>query len=161
MSYNSNQPAAALGWDSPVQASNDADFTPLPAGDYDYVIVDLERAEFPGSAKMAPSPMARLTIECTGPGGNGTVRTNIILNSMLTWKITQLAKSCGILDPGAQPGSSFQMPWGSLVGKRGRCQISQRTYEWNGETRKASDVARWLPASTQRTYRDPAPGSAF
>lgn len=166
-----NQPAEALGWDSNLQASDGEGFSLLPAGTYDYTIVSVERGEFRGSEKMAASPKAIITIECSSAAASGRLRTNIILNKMLAWKITQLAKSCGVIAPDAPEGTSFQMPWLQLEGRRGKCRVSQREYSANGEKRTANDVAEWLPAAQtpapvpaytpQQQYHDPVPGSGF
>ena len=59
----------AFSWDDEFTEVEDS-FQIVPPGDYDFTIVDFERAHFDGSDKMPPCPIARIS-SCT-PKVNGS-----------------------------------------------------------------------------------------
>lgn len=58
----------AFSWDDEYTEVEDS-FQTVPAGDYDFTIVDFERARFEGSDKMPACPMAKITYEVQTPDG--------------------------------------------------------------------------------------------
>ena len=61
--YNNNN-TAALSWDSVIQEESSG-FVLLPAGEYDFKVISMNRAFHNGSDKLPKCPKAELEIELT------------------------------------------------------------------------------------------------
>jgi hypothetical protein len=130
----------AMGWDDAV-SNDEAGFITLPEGEYDFTVKSFERGSFPGSAKMAPSPKASLQLQIEAPEGTAVVFTDLILNSMLEWKISSFFRSVGL----KKKGEPFKPQWDKLVGLTGRAYIKTRTYiTKDGNERTANEVDRYI-----------------
>lgn len=137
-----------FGWDDEVEVST-SEFTVLPEGDYDFTVASFERGYTQGSEKMSSSPMANLSLRCTGPGGSGTVRTNLILNDRTKWKVCEFFKATGLIDASASAEDRVRFPWSRVVGASGRCHLSVRKWRGNdGAERESNDVARFMPRAS-------------
>ena len=140
----------ALGWDDEAQASS-GEYTVLAPGEYTYRVDRFERQRFGGSDKMAACPMALLTLSCANAqGAQGALQVRLYLSRRQAWKLTQFFKSCRLIDPGIADGTSYQMPWGQVVGAVGKVVVSNR--EYNGKT--YNDVERFVvpEAAPARSY---------
>lgn len=130
----------ALGWDEEIEIQEN-EFEPVPAGEYGYEVMAVTRAQFNGSEKMGPCPVAKVQVRLTdSPRTGAMLFENLYLNTKSLWKIAQFFKSVGKLAPDAPSGERFHMDWTGCIGLTGRCKVSQRTY--NGKT--YNDVAEWL-----------------
>lgn len=129
----------ALGWDDEAQVEDSA-YEVLPEGTYDYEVAGFDRGHYEGSANMAPCPMAKVRLHCTGTGGtsaSGTAFVNFYLNSKTLWKITQLLKSTSVLDPETPEGQKYPLSMFSkdnLIGSTGRCKVKVTQSKRDGKT---------------------------
>lgn len=134
--YNSE----GFDWDDTIEA-DDSEYTLLPEGDYVFEVTKMERARFPGSAKLPPCNKATLTLKVTGDSGSTSIRTDIILARSLEWKISQFFRSIGF----KKHGEKLVMNWGAVTGARGRVRVKQRTYVGkDGNERTTNDIDKFL-----------------
>lgn len=148
-----NREDMSLDWDSSltkedVESANQL----LPDGEYYFRVIKFEKARFNGSAKMQPSPMAKVTIEVSFPDEMQNVWTeNLILNKICIWKAHQFFQACGLIGHGYEG----VLPWGRILGASGRAKVSTRTYDGkDGEKKKANQVDRWLPPEAEDTGKE-------
>ncbi len=143
-----NREDMALDWDSGITKEDVESVNQhLPDGDYYFKVIKFEKARFNGSAKMQPSPMARVTIEVSSPDGLQNVWTeNLILNKICIWKVHQFFQACGLIEHGFEG----VLPWGKILGSSGRAKVSTREYDGkDGEKKKTNQVDKWLPPETE------------
>lgn len=146
-----------FGWDDEVTVSTTGDYTVLPEGDYDYTVVNFERSNTQGSAKMTSSPMAVLTLACAGPQGTGNVRANLILNDKTSWKIYEFFKSCGLIPQTTDTTDTIRFPWSRVPGARGRCHLAIRKYIGNdGQEHETNDVTKFFAPAAGTSMSLPA-----
>lgn len=116
----------AFNWDDEYTEVEDS-FQIVPPGDYDFTIVDFERAQFDGSDKMPPCKMAKITYEVKTPDGKtGRIRQNLFLHTKSLWMLTNFACAVGMMTRG---DGTFHIKWNQLVGATGRMQVSIRSYK--------------------------------
>lgn len=137
---NQNGIDREFGWDDVIQ-NDSSGAVLLPEGDYDFVIRSVERARHGGSAKLPPCNKAILTLDLSDAAGNlGQLRHNLFLHSKCEGLLCAFFLAIGL----RQHGEPLRMRW-DIVGRRGRCRISQRSYTGNdGSERKTNDVERFL-----------------
>lgn len=139
-----------MDWDTPIDTNNTTPYPRhiiLPDGDYDYVIVDFVRGEYPGSAKIGRCPKATLTLRITTDAGDIVdIKTDLILHTKLVWKLAAFFVSAGLM----QPGETGRMPWDRVIGASGRARITTRTYTRNSKTYTINDVDAYLPPTTNQ-----------
>lgn len=117
-----------FSWDDEFTEVEDS-YQVVPAGDYDFTIIDFERARFEGSDKMPACPQAKITYEVTAPDGTkGRIRQNLFLHSKSQWQLTNFACAIGQMKRG---DGHFRIAWNQLIGATGRMQVSIR--EYNGK----------------------------
>lgn len=131
---------AAYGWDDEIQ-NDGQEFVLLEEGDYIFEVVKLEKQTFNGSAKMEASPKAHLTLKIETESGTAYVTTDLILNPLLEWKISQFFRSVGM----KKHGEKLKMNWNAVTGRHGRCHVIIREYTGqDGSKRKTNDVDRYV-----------------
>lgn len=143
----------AFSWDDSFEETTN-EFQLVPEGDYDFTIVDFERAHFDGSEKMPPCNMAKVTYEVQAPDGTkGRIRQNLFLHTKSQWLLTNFACAIGMMKRG---DGEFKIAWSQLVGSTGRMKISVRKYN----DKEYNDVKRFYdkeePAQPKTTYRQGA-----
>lgn len=133
-----------LDWDSEIE-NEGSEFIVAEPGDYDFVVTAFERGRFQGSAKMPPCNQAKLTIRLEIPGCDGTceIKHNLFLHSKTEWKLCEFFTSIGQ----RQSGQRVAMNWNAVIGSRGRCKVSKRSFESNkdGKTLWANDIDKFYP----------------
>lgn len=117
----------ALDWDAEIEAS-ESEFRLLDKGQYDFTVAKFERANFEGSAKIPPCPLARLTLTVHDSQGDVQVFNNLFLTEKTAWKIAQFFVSLGLM----KKGDKLKMNWSKVIGAKGRLSIKHR--EYNGKT---------------------------
>lgn len=117
----------ALDWDAEIEAS-ESEFRLLDKGQYDFTVTKFERANFEGSAKIPPCPLARLTLTVHDSQGDVQVFNNLFLTQKTSWKIAQFFVSLGLM----KKGDKLKMNWSKVIGAKGRLSIKHR--EYNGKT---------------------------
>ena len=137
-----------FSWDDEFTEVEDS-YQVVPAGDYDFTIVDFDRARFEGSDKMPACPQAKITYEVTAPDGTkGRIRQNLFLHSKSQWQLTNFACAIGQMKRG---DGHFRIAWNQLIGATGRMQVSIR--EYNGKN--YNDVKKFYdkePAQKEKTW---------
>ena len=127
---------SALNWDSWIE-DDDGAFVVMDEGDYNFAVYDMTRGRFPGSSKIQPCPKATITLGVNYNGSVVTVKTDLILNKALEWKISSFFRSIGQ----KKHGERMQMNWDKIIGEYGRAHFKPRTYtDKDGNERKANDV---------------------
>ncbi|MDP3936824.1 MAG: DUF669 domain-containing protein [Deltaproteobacteria bacterium] len=128
-----------LGWDSSIE-NDGSDFVVLPEGDYDFEVVDFERARHPGSEKLPPCNKAVVHIQIKGQEGASTIRHNLFLHSITEGMLCAFFTGIGQ----RKKGQKVTMNWNAVVGARGRAKVGIR--KWtndSGEEKVFNEIKRF------------------
>lgn len=133
----------ALNWDDEI--TQESTFTLLPEGEYDFKVVNFERAWYDGSDKIPPCNKAIITIKVETPQGEAELKENLFLTTKTEGLLSAFFGSIGL----KKKGEPLRMNWGKVIGSTGRAKVGTR--EFNGNT--YNQVKRWLspddkPATT-------------
>lgn len=145
--YNNNN-TAALSWDSVIQEESSG-FVLLPAGEYDFKVISMNRAFHNGSEKLPKCPKAELEIELTGPEGTTRVNHNLFLHQKTEGLLSAFFISIGL----KKHGEPLAMNWNAVPGAHGRCKVKIR--EWTndkGEVKQSNQIERFLEPSDDVTF---------
>lgn len=131
-----------LDWNGTIE--HDApEFTLLPAGDYDFQVVQLERARHAGSAKLPPCNKAIVHIRIEDAGEVNIVKHNLFLHSRCEGLLCDFFAGIGQ----RQKGERKAMDWSKVVGAKGRAKIGIRTYSKDGREYQANEIKKFYPAA--------------
>lgn len=136
----------ALNWDDEIV--QESTFTLLPEGEYDYKVVNFERAWYDGSDKIPPCNKAIITIKVETPQGDAELKENLFLTTKTEGLLSAFFGSIGQ----KKKGEPLRMNWNKVIGATGRAKIGTR--EYNGNT--YNQVKRWLSPDDK-----PAPTGGF
>ena len=114
---------AVMTWDDVVEV--ESSFVTLEAGEYDFIVTELERGYFDGSEKMDACPMATVHFQVDTPNGAANLRENLMLHRKMEWKLSQFFTSIGL----KKKGEPVQMDWNKVVGAAGRFKVKPREYD--------------------------------
>ena len=132
----------AMGWDDEIDSDGQESII-LPEGDYKFEVVDFERGNFPGSAKLVACPKAILTLKVETENGTAFIKTDIILNRALLFKMSSFFRCIGM----KEHGQKIKMNWDATRGKTGYAHFKPRKYtDSNGNEREANDVEHFIDA---------------
>lgn len=118
-----------LGWDDVIE-NDGSEFVLLPEGDYDFEVVELERARHPGSQKLPPCAKAVVSIKLFGREGNAVIKHNLFLHTSTEGMLCAFFTGIGQ----RKKGEPFKMMWQNVVGSRGRAKVGIR--KWTGNDGK-------------------------
>jgi len=132
-----------LPWDGPIE--HDSEFTLLPDGEYDFEVINFERARHtPGpEGKLPPCNKAVLQIRITSPDGRRAQLThNFFLHSSTEGILCAFFASIGQ----RKHGERLVMNWGKVPGACGRCKLGTRTWtsQRTGKEMKSNEIKRFL-----------------
>lgn len=127
----------ALGWDSPIE--NDDAFQ-LVEGEFNFTVKCFERGSFDGSEKITPCDKATLTLSVETEDGVVDVRTDLLLHTVVEWKLSEFFRCIGQ----KKKGERLIMNWNKVPGSRGRAIFKPRKYTKDGEERQINNVERFL-----------------
>ncbi len=128
-----------MEWDDAIE-SDGQEFVLLADGDYNFTVLHVVRGRFPGSAKIAPCNKAMLALRVETEEGVAIVRTDLILNRRLEWRVSAFFRAIGQ----KKQGERYVMDWNRVAGARGRARFKIRTYtDKDGNERRANDVERF------------------
>lgn len=128
-----------MNWDDVIE-SDGQEFIILPEGDYTFTVTELERGRFPGSAKLQACNKATLTLQVKTKEGIANVRTDIILNRLVEFRVSAFFRCIGQ----KKHGQRLVMDWNKVVGSCGRAHFKPRTYtDRDGNERQTNDVDRF------------------
>ncbi|MBY0584768.1 hypothetical protein K5I04_04820 [Murdochiella sp. Marseille-P8839] len=146
----------ALDWDSVIEKDS-SDFVLLPVGQYDFTIVNLEKKQYQGGEKMGPCPQADITIRVIEPESKEPVD---VTTPIFLHKKTEGIMSAFLVAIGQKKrGEPCRPNWNAMIGLRGRCEISHRSWTGNdGQEMKSNNVKKWLepqaaPVSQQQQFK--------
>jgi hypothetical protein len=135
-----NNEGYKLDWDSEIKLENQ-EFVTLPAGEYPFRVVSMERGIFDGSPKMGACNKVTLLLELDGGElGTTTIRHTLYLHSKVERLLSAFFLSTGL----KKRGEPMRMNWDKVPGSTGMAKVKVRTYEKNGEERTINDVDRFL-----------------
>ena len=135
----SNDIGRELGWDDAIE-NDGSDYVTLPAGDYDFEVIDFERGRHGGGGKLPACNKAVLTIRCEGKEGVSTIKHNLFLHTKTEGLLCSFFASIGQ----RKKGQRVNMDWGKVVGATGRCQVGIRNWTNDqGEEKVFNEIKRF------------------
>ena len=139
----------ALNWDDEIQ--QESTFTLLPDGDYDFKVINFERAWYDGSEKIPPCNKAIITIRVEGDAGTAELKENLFLTTKTEGLLSSFFSSIGQ----KKKGEPLRMNWNKVIGSSGRVKISTRSYNDN----TYNQVKRWLSPEEPKSAGGFKPGA--
>ena len=128
-----------LGWDDHIEHDS-PDFVVLPEGDYDFEVVEFERARHAGSAKLPPCNKAVVHIKVEGAEGVSIIKHNLFLHSITEGMLCAFFTAIGQ----RQKGERVAMNWNKVIGSKGRAKVGIRKWTNDqGETREYNEIKRF------------------
>jgi len=112
-----------LGWDDEIE-NDGPEFVVLPEGDYDFEVIELERARHPGSPKLPPCNKAVVHIRIEGKEGISVIRHQLFLHTKTEGLLCAFFTGIGQ----RQKGEKLKMNWSKVVGSRGRAKVGIRRF---------------------------------
>jgi len=150
-----------LDWNAGFIAE-ESNFVLLPAGEYPFVVTNLERKIYDGNSDKIPNgaPYAEVTIEVNGNEGKTSVKERLYMMKKFQWKLTEFFTSIG------QPvviGQAFSPNWSTVVGSRGTAELEINSYMYQGQQRQNNRVKSFKkPAANQSTFtQQPQQNNSF
>ncbi len=107
-----------FSWGDPIEKKNG--FILLDEGFYNFTVLTLEQAYFPGSSKMKPCHVAKLKLLIENQYGEVVIKYNLYLNKRCEKTIDDFFSSIGLSSEG-----SYVPPWNELKGRKGTCYLEQ------------------------------------
>ena len=140
----------ALDWNDVIE-DDGQEFILLPEGDYDFEVASFERGNFKGSSKMSPCNKVTLTLQVVTDKGIANVRTDLIMNRVMEWRLSAFFRCIGQ----KKHGEKLRMNWNEVAGAKGRAHFKPRTYnDDNGNERQVNDVVRFYDPEPQESDDD-------
>lgn len=125
-----------LGWDDEIES----EFVLLNEGDYDFTIVNFERARHMGSTKLPPCPKAIIHIKIDTVHGSTTIKHNLFLHTKTEGMLSAFFKAIGQ----KKSGERMKMDWNKVIGSKGRCKVVKETYtKDNGDTSECNSIKKF------------------
>lgn len=128
-----------FGWDDEIE-NDSPDFVVLPAGDYDFEVVEFERGRHAGSEKLPPCNKAVVHIRVSGLAGVSTIKHNLFLHSKTEGMLCAFFAGIGQ----RQKGEKLKMNWNAVVGSKGRCRVGVRKWKTDdGKELEGNDIKKF------------------
>lgn len=118
-----NNLGKVFDWDGVIQ-NDSPEFVTLPAGDYVFEVLKIEKARHNGSAKLPPCPKAIVTLAIEGEQGRSIFKHNLFLHSATEGMLCAFFTAIGL----RKHGEPLQMNWSVVTGCKGRAKIDIRTW---------------------------------
>lgn len=128
-----------LGWDDEIV--KDSDFVLIPEGDYNFTVTAFERGRHEGSDKLPPCNKAIVTLRVALPDGTTQdIKHNLFLHTKCEGLLSAFFTCIGQ----KRKGEPLRMNWNTVIGARGRCKISVRTWKnKDGEDMQSNDIKKF------------------
>lgn len=143
-------------WNDEIEHDG-ADFVLLPAGDYPFEIVSMERGRHAGSEKLPSCPKATLGVKLIADGLTATVQHNLFLHSKCEGILCAFFTAIGQ----RKHGERIAMNWNAVIGARGRCKV--KVEEWTdkeGNVKQSNRIQKFYePVEGQATGTAWKPGA--
>lgn len=127
-----------IGWEGQIQ-NDSPEFVLLPEGDYDFEVIDFERARHPGSDKLPPCNKAVVHIRIEGPEGVSTIKHNLFLHSTTEGMLCAFFTGIGQ----RKHGEKVTMNWNKVVGAKGRAKVGIRKWTYEGREMSANEIKKF------------------
>ena len=143
-------------WDDDIteDAENSIETVLLPAGNYPFEVVRVDKEFYPGGPKVPACNVAKVYLRIDGGElGSGFCVENLYLYEKAQWKAAQFLCSLGLKKHGES------VKWRLLdqcEGETGRCRIALDQFEQNGEKKENNKVVKFFDKEEK-----PAPKKAF
>ncbi len=143
-----------LGWDDQIE-NDSPDFVILPEGDYDFEVIDFERARHNGSEKLPPCNKAIVHIKVEGKEGISVIRHQLFLHSITEGMLCAFFTGIGQ----RKKGEKVTMNWNKVIGSGGRAKIGIR--KWvndSGEEKVFNEIKKFYepadgPQDTKKGFK--------
>lgn len=113
-----------FSWDDQIE-NDGADFVTLSEGDYDFEIIDFERARHNGSEKLPACNKAIVHIKITAPEGVTVIKHNLFLHSITEGMLCAFFTGIGQ----RKKSEKVTMNWGAVIGSGGRAKVGVRKWK--------------------------------
>ncbi|GAB6170587.1 hypothetical protein JCM15765_00650 [Paradesulfitobacterium aromaticivorans] len=128
-----------LNWDDQIE-NDSPEFVTLPEGDYNFEVIDFERARHAGSDKLPPCNKAIVHIKVQGPEGVTVIKHNLFLHSITEGMLCSFFTAIGQ----RKKGEKVSMNWGQVIGSGGRAKIGVRKWKNDqGEEKVFNEIKRF------------------
>lgn len=144
----SNNAGYELSWDSPIE-NDSPEFVVLPEGDYDFEVIEFERARHNGSEKLPPCNKAIVHLKIEGPEGVAIIKHNLFLHSITEGMLCAFFTAIGQ----RKRGERITMNWNAVVGSKGRARIGIR--KWindQGEEKFFNEVKKFYEPQENKGF---------
>ena len=119
-----NNQERELGWDDQIEQDG-PEFVVLPEGDYNFEVIDFERARHNGSDKLPACNKAIVHIKIQGAEGISVIRHQLFLHTITEGMLCAFFTAIGQRKKGEKVG----MNWNAVIGSAGRAKVGIRKYE--------------------------------
>lgn len=137
-----------LGWEDIIE-NDGPEFVILPEGDYDFEVVNFERARHNGSEKLPPCNKAIVHIKIEAPQGTATIKHNLFLHTITEGMLCAFFTGIGQ----RKKGEKVTMNWNKVIGSKGRAKVIIR--KWT------NDEGRELQSNEIKKFYEPVEKPGF
>lgn len=142
---NNQNEGYEINWDSAIE-NDSPEFVTLPEGDYNFEVLDFERARHPGSEKLPPCNKAIVKIKIESKDGVSIINHNLFLHSKTEGMLCAFFTAIGQ----RKHGEKINMNWNAVPGAKGRAKIGIRKWTNNyGEEKTCNDIKKFYEPSDQ------------
>lgn len=127
-----------FGWNDAIEndGQEQEQLIIVPEGDYDFKIVDFQRAKAKSGANMA-----HVTMRVETDKGASLIHEYIVLTSSQEWKISAFFRSIGQ----KKRGERVQMDWSKVDGAKGRAHVIVEDYtDSQGNEKQSNKISRYI-----------------
>ena len=135
----SNNQGYEIDWDGQIEHDS-PEFAVLPEGDYDFEVIDFERARHGGSEKLPPCNKAVVQIKVEGKEGISVIRHQLFLHSITEGMLTAFFTGIGQ----RKKGEKITMDWNKVIGSGGRAKVGIRKWKNDqGEEKVFNEIKKF------------------
>jgi hypothetical protein len=124
-----NNDGRELSWIDEIQ-NDSPEFITLPEGDYDFEVINFERARHPGSDKLPACNKAIVHIKIEGPEGVSVIKHNLFLHTITEGMLCAFFTAIGQ----RKKGEKVTMNWNKVIGSKGRAKVG--VHKWTNDDGK-------------------------
>ncbi|MBL1228738.1 hypothetical protein IW492_05765 [Enterococcus sp. BWB1-3] len=134
-----------LDWNGGFIAEENS-FTLLPAGEYQFTVVNMEKKFYDGKSDKIPNgaPYTELSLEVNAVEGKTVIKERLYMMKKFQWKLTEFFSSIG---QNPVIGQSFNPNWNTVIGSNGQVKLEVNTYTSQGEERKNNRVKEFVKST--------------
>lgn len=122
--YGYQQNPDIMDWDDEVSIDQ-PDIVTLPAGDYEFEVLKVEKERYNGGEKVPPCNRAAVQMKIEGPEGVSIFRESFLLYRPQEGFIANFFRALGL----RKKGEPLRMNWQAVVGRKGKAKIKIRPWK--------------------------------